>query len=70
METMDLHIKTDGRYLRVFKELARALGATVVAEAAPNQKLTLEQIIEEGERDFREGNGIKLTIEQLQAMVG
>ncbi|MGA0557162.1 hypothetical protein ACO2Q8_10950 [Larkinella sp. VNQ87] len=69
METTTIHIQTERRFLGIFQEVAKAVGATISSESVPTQELTLDQVIEQGEKDFREGRGVTLTIDQLRAMV-
>ncbi|MGM9510911.1 hypothetical protein ACS5NO_24465 [Larkinella sp. GY13] len=69
METFSIHIKTDGRHLDAFKRLAKAVGATITTKTLTEPAGTLEQKIEEGNQDFREGRGTRMSVEQLQELV-
>lgn len=68
MDTFTIHIRTDGRHLAAFKRLAQAVGATITTEVASTSPLSLEKIIEDGEKAIQAGRGIAMTADELRAL--
>jgi len=68
MELVNLQIETTDQNVEAFKRLADQVGA-VLKVTSDSQSNPLKDLIDEAEKDFAEGRGTTMTIEQLRAMV-
>jgi len=68
MELVNLQIETTDQNVEAFKRLADQVGA-VLKVTSDSQSDPLKDLIDEAEKDFAEGRGTTMTIEQLRAMV-
>ena len=64
MEPVNIHIATDRRFIKIFAFLTKLLGGEYSVETV--RKRELYSVIEKGEKDFAEGKGTVLTIEELR----
>lgn len=66
MESVNIHIATHSKYIKVFAFLTRILGAEYSVERVSEKDL--HSAIKKAETDFAEGKGKVFTIDELRAM--
>lgn len=66
MEPVNIHIATNRRFVQIFVFLTKLFGGEYSIETI--KKKDLRSLIEKGERDFAEGKGTVMTIDELRAL--
>ncbi|KAA9356890.1 MULTISPECIES: hypothetical protein [Larkinella] len=66
MAAVTIHIATQSKFVKLFVWLIRLCKAEYSIETVGTK--TLRSVIEQGEKDFAEGKGKVMTIEELRSM--
>jgi hypothetical protein len=66
MEPVTIHIATNQRFVRIFALLAKLVGGGYSVE--PVKPQNLHSVIEQAEKDFTEGKGTIMTLDELRAL--
>ena len=66
MEPVNIHIATNRRFVRIFIFLTKLFGGEYSIETI--KKKDFRSMIEKGEKDFAEGRGTIMTLDELRAL--
>lgn len=66
MEPVNIHIATNRRFVRIFVFLTKLFGGEYSIETI--KKRDLRSVIEKGEREFAQGKGTIMTLDELRAL--